>query len=331
MRKAFVTGCATGFGHLLAKRLLAQGWHVVATDPTVEGWPQALGAPRSGLEVHALDVRDPEAVSRVAEAVGDVDLLVNNAGFALFATQEEGDLDAVRDMFDVNVFGVMRVTQALLPGLRRRHGTIVQISSVAGRTSFPESGFYAATKHAVEAVSEALVQEVGPLGVRVRIVEPGSFDTQFLTRAAQVSSEPPAGSPYAGLRPGWALRRTEVLEAPQPPSMVVDAIVASLEDPAPARRLVVGPDSARILGLRNALGPDAWLRLVADRAGLARGPHEAGELPGPSELLAMDDDDPRWDLVLLAYEHRHLEHWSHEEPGRQALRQVQRRWRAGVG
>lgn len=319
---AFITGCASGFGHALASRLLEAGWRVVATDPSTERWPQRLGAPRPDLTVHRLDVRDEASIERAVAAAGDVDLLVNNAGYALFATQEEGDLAAVRDMFDVNVFGVIRVTQALLPVLRRTGGTIVQLSSVAGRTSFPESGFYAATKHAVEALSEALAQEVCPLGVRVRVVEPGSFATRFLSRAAKESPAPPSTSPYAALREGWAARREEVLEPPQDPSWVVEAIVASLSDPAPVRRVVVGADAKRILALREALGADAWARLAVDRSGPSAVPPGPLEVPEPAVVLELGAQDPRMARALVAFAYGHLGHWSHTELGRAALERL---------
>ena len=319
MRTAFVTGCATGFGHALAVRLLAEGWRVVASAPHLEAWPETLGHPRPELSVHTVDVRDPAAIQRAADAAGDVDVLINNAGYALFATQEEGDVDAVRDLFDVNVLGPIRVTQALLPSLRRRRGVIVQMSSLAGRTTFAESGFYAATKHALEAISEALIQEVGPLGVRLRVVEPGAFDTGFLRAASQASMPPPSTSPYAALRTTWDQRREEVLAEPQDPTLVVDAILASLDDPSPVQRLVVGQDARRILHLREALGPDAWWRLAADRAGAPHPTSEPDDVPPPELLLMLPEHDPRWKRAVLAYTHHHLGHWAETEVGRRAL------------
>lgn len=319
MPTAFITGCATGFGHLLAARLLASGWRVVATDPSTERWPAALGAPRDQLQIHAVDVRDGAAVAAAAAAAGDVDLLVNNGGYALFATQEEGDPEAVRDLFDVNVLGVVRVTRALLPALRRTRGTVVQLSSVAGRTAFPESGFYAATKHAVEALSEALFQEVCTFGIRVRLVEPGSFETQFLATAAAASPEPPPGSPYAHLRGIWAARKDEVLEPPQDPRLVVEAILESLDDPVPFRRVVVGPDSERILALREALGPDAWARLGAVRNGLPGAPPQPGDVLSPDDVLQLAADDPRLEPTRHALRWGHLAHWGASELGRRAL------------
>ena len=292
---------------------------MAATDPSTEGWPAALGAPHTALQIHAVDVRDEASIAAAAAAAGEVDLLVNNGGYALFATQEEVDPEAVRDLFDVNVLGVIRVTQALLPALRRTRGVVVQLSSVAGRTAFPESGLYAATKHAVEALSEALFQEVCTFGIRVRLVEPGSFETQFLATAAAVSPDPGPDSPYAHLRRIWAARKDEVLEPPQDPARVVDAIVASLADPLPFQRVVVGPDSERILSLREALGPDAWARLGAVRNGLTGVEAGPGDVLDPEAVLRLQPGDPRLEPTLQALRWGHLAHWSDSALGRRAL------------
>jgi NAD(P)-dependent dehydrogenase (short-subunit alcohol dehydrogenase family) len=324
MRIALVTGCGSGFGLLLARRLLASGWRVLATDEEVGGLEEAVlqGAPRTeALAVARMDVRDEGQVQRVcAEAMGwgPVGLLVNNAGIAAFGTQEEVPVEVFRDLLEVNVLGPARVTRALLPALRATRGAIVQLSSVAGRTVFPESGFYAATKHALEAMTEALHQETATFGIRVRLVEPGSFATGFLARAARCSPPPPEDSPYAELRPLWTQRKIEVLEPPQDPALVVDAIARSLEDPAPFRRVIVGPDAARILALRDQLGPHAWIRLAADRNGLLA-PHEALEVPSPEELLGLPPGAPALQLARWAWQQGHLEHWQESEEGRAAL------------
>jgi NAD(P)-dependent dehydrogenase (short-subunit alcohol dehydrogenase family) len=322
-RAVFVTGCSSGFGFHLVRRLLADGHRVIGGDLSIDGLAPRLLAdlPESfgRLLLVPLDVRD---VGQVREAVAQAiawsppDVLVNNAGYAVFGTQEEADLDAIRDLFEVNVIGVARVTQALLPTLRERRGTIVQLSSVAGRTVFPESGYYAATKHAVEAMSEALFQEVAPFGVRIRVIEPGSFNTGFLARAIASSKARAADSPYAAAQPGWDERKFSMLEKPQDPSLVVEAIVASLSDPAPFRRIPVGPDAARLLGLRDALSPDAWSLLAAERNGFASGPHPVGEVLSPAEVLAGRTD---LDATLAAWRFGHLDHWAGSDEGRAAL------------
>lgn len=326
MQTAFITGCATGFGARLAARLLDDGWAVIATDPDLT----ALDSLDHEHCLRAeLDVRD---AAQVAEVVGKalawrpVDVLVNNGGYAVFGSQEAIDPDAVRDLFDVNVFGTARVTRALLPTLRDRAGTVVQLSSVAGRTVFPESGWYAATKYAVEALSEALYQETCSFGVKLRVVEPGSFNTQFIHRAVAASPPRDPASPYAHLHAVWDARKTEVLEAPQDPALVVNAIVEALADEASFRRVVVGPDSERILALRELLGADEWTRHAGQRNG---GPAQAfeGDVQSPRAVLACWSQlaaDPdafveALEPTLFALRFGHLGHWRETEDGQAAL------------
>jgi NADP-dependent 3-hydroxy acid dehydrogenase YdfG len=314
MRTVFITGCATGFGHHLAKRLAASGDRVIATDPDLA----ALDGIRGDHVVRLrLDVTSAEDVRAAALAAGPVDVLVNNAGHAVFGSIEEADLAAVQAMFDVNVLGLARVTQALLPALRASKGTIVQLSSVAGRTVFAESGFYAATKHAVEAMSEALFQEACTFGVKVRVIEPGSFDTMFLPRAIRLSKPRDPSSPYAHLHPTWDARKFTVLEKPQDPALVVDAILAAIEDPAPFRRIPVGPDARRLLGLKDALRPDAWSLFHGERNGLVIDAHADHEVPSPAEVLAAPPDALA--SAFAALDHGHLGHWDDTELGRAAL------------
>ena len=310
MSVAFITGCASGFGRRLAARLLDLGWTVHASDPKpASEWEGGAPSGDGTLVVHRLDVRDPEQVRLATASLGPVDLLVNNAGYAVFGTQEETDLDAVKDLFDVNVLGLARVTQAVLPHVREAKGTVVQLSSVAGRTVFPESGFYAATKYAVEAMSEALFQECATFGVKVRVIEPGSFDTRFLDTAASCSPPPPEGSAYEGVRELWMRRKVAVLESPQDPDKVVDAILSSLHDPDPFLRVPVGPDAERILLVRDLLGADDWSLFAAERNGLppevAR-PSDVHSDVARGRLKALD----RWG---------HLDHWEDSEEGRAAL------------
>jgi len=329
MSTVFVTGCSSGFGFHLARRLLADGHRVVATDPSLDGWVERLEAPGPArLLALPLDVRDADEVRtaiREALAWSPVDVLVNNAGYAVFGTIEEADLEAVRALFDVNVLGVARVTQALLPALRAARGTVVFLSSIAGRTVFPESGFYAGTKYAVEAMGEALHQETAAAGVRVRLIAPGSFATGFQARATAASRPRDPLGPYAALQPGWDARKMGVLCPGQDPRRVVDAIIASIADPAPFRRVPVGPDAVRILGLRDALGPDAWSRLAGVRAG-GTPSGEPGDVVGPAEVLAAasaggDGGELAEALAptLAAYRFGHLEHWAIHDAGRRAL------------
>ena len=187
----FITGCSTGFGLELAKQAIEHGYRAVVTarDPAkLEGY----GAIDNVL-VLKLDVTKPDQIAAAMQAAdsrfGGIDVLVNNAGIGYFTAIEEGEEAEVRKMFDVNVFGMSRMIQAVLPGMRkRRKGFIVNFSSIGGLRAFPAIGYYNATKFAVEGLSEALWQEVEPLGIRVMLVEPSGFRTDWAGRSANESA-----------------------------------------------------------------------------------------------------------------------------------------------
>ncbi|MGB3583685.1 MAG: SDR family NAD(P)-dependent oxidoreductase, partial [Roseiarcus sp.] len=174
----FITGCSTGFGRELSLILLKRGYRVVATARDKAKVEDIVaGNPKNGLAL-ALDVDKQgqiDAAVKAAEArFGRIDVLVNNAGYGYLAAVEEGDDADIRAMFETNFFGLAAMTRAVLPIMRaQKSGAIVNISSVGGFIGFPGSGYYAATKFAVEGLSESLSKEVGPLGIKVIIVEPG--------------------------------------------------------------------------------------------------------------------------------------------------------------
>jgi NAD(P)-dependent dehydrogenase (short-subunit alcohol dehydrogenase family) len=179
-----ITGCSTGFGRELAKLVLARGWRAVVTarDPAkvadiAEGHAErALVLPLDVTQRAQID----EAVKAAQQRFGRIDVLVNNAGYGYLAAIEEGEDEAVRDMFEANVFGLVDMTKAVLPLMRKlRSGLIVNISSIGGLTSFAATGYYHGTKYAVEGISESLAIEVKPLGIDVLIVEPGPFRTNW--------------------------------------------------------------------------------------------------------------------------------------------------------
>ena len=262
MAAVLITGCRSGFGFALARRLAAAGRAVVATDPEIDGLEARLraGLPEGApLTVLSLDVRDEASVTAAVAAAGPIDALVNNGGYAIFAAQAEVDLDAIREMFEVNVIGLARVTRAFLPQIRAAGGTIVQLSSVASEVVFPESGFYAATKWAVEAMSEALFQENARFGVKVRLIRPGSFDTCFIDTAQRLSPPRDPASPYAEERARWDDRKRSLLASPQQPELVAAAIADALDRPEPFLRIPVGEDSARLIDARREAGTEAWL------------------------------------------------------------------------
>ena len=184
----FITGCSTGFGKELAKLVLQRGWRAVVTARN----PDQLQEIVSGHENHALplrlDVSDrtqmEAAVKATQDKFGRVDVLVNNAGYGYLAAIEEGEDEQIRAMFETNFFGLVGLTNAILPGMRKqRSGHIVNISSIGGLTSFAATGYYHATKYAVEGMSESLAIELAPLGIKVTIVEPGPFRTDWAGRS----------------------------------------------------------------------------------------------------------------------------------------------------
>jgi NAD(P)-dependent dehydrogenase (short-subunit alcohol dehydrogenase family) len=254
----FITGCSTGFGLELARQSIDHGYRTVVTarDPaSLEGF----GATDKVL-VLKLDVTRPDQVAAAVEAAqarfGGIDVLVNNAGIGYFAAIEEGDAAEVRKMFEVNVFGLTAMIQAVLPGMRqRRSGCIVNLASLAGLRGFPALGQYNATKFAVEGLSDALRQEVEPLGIRVMVVEPSGFRTDWAGRSAQESTHPI--DDYMATA-GAARRAVRASSGHQPgdPVRAAKAIVAAVASGNPPHHLLLGNDAfdgamAQLDGLRK--------------------------------------------------------------------------------
>jgi len=241
----FITGCSTGFGRELASHLLGLGYRTVVTarnpadvkDLATKGEALAL----------KLDVTDQSQIDAAIKAAekqfGGIDVLVNNAGIGYFAAVEESEDQEVRRMFEINVFGMSRMIKAVLPGMRqRRKGFIVNISSVAGLRSFPSLGFYNATKFAVEGLSEALWQEVEPLGIKVMLVEPSGFRTDWAGRSANESKKQIAD--YAATAGVWRTEmRADSGKQPGDPVRAVKAIVEAVASLNPPHHLLLGNDA----------------------------------------------------------------------------------------
>ena len=192
MKTWVLTGCSSGFGRLLALAAARRGDRVIATARNVAAIAE-LAEPFDGrMIVLPLDVTDASAakaaVAAAVERFGGFDVLVNNAGYGLFGAIEEGTPEEYRPMFETNVFGLIEITRAALPLLRRSGGTIVNMSSGAGIAGSGGGGYYHAAKFAVEGISEALADELKPFGIRVLIVEPGPFRTEFLGRSITMAA-----------------------------------------------------------------------------------------------------------------------------------------------
>ena len=180
----FITGCSTGLGRALATAVLDRGLRAVVTARDPEQVADLAAGHGDRALVLPLDVTDHaqvvDAVKQAEAAFGRIDVLVNNAGYGYLAAVEEGEDDEVRKLFDTNVFGLADVTRAVLPGMRaRRSGHVVTVSSLGGLAAFGATGYYHATKFAVEGLSESLAAEVAPLGIKVTIVEPAAFRTHW--------------------------------------------------------------------------------------------------------------------------------------------------------
>jgi NAD(P)-dependent dehydrogenase (short-subunit alcohol dehydrogenase family) len=241
----FITGCSTGFGRQIATHVLELGYRTVVTsrDPDDISDLAELG----DALVLKLDVTDraqaEAAVKAATEHFGYIDVLVNNAGIGYFAAVEESDEKEVRKMFDVNVFGLSRMIHIVLPGMReRRKGFIVNLSSIAGLRSFPALGYYNSTKFAVEGLSEALWQEVEPLGIKVMLVEPSGFRTDWAGRSANETEHQIAD--YADTA-DKNIRQLRAVSGNQSgdPVRAAEAIVKAVESPNPPHRLLLGNDA----------------------------------------------------------------------------------------
>jgi NAD(P)-dependent dehydrogenase (short-subunit alcohol dehydrogenase family) len=241
----FITGCSTGFGRELATQTLARGWRTVVTARQPEE-VQALTDKGEALGLK-LDVTDQSqidaAIKAAEEKFGGIDVLVNNAGIGYFAAVEEGEADEVRRLFEINVFGLIRMIRAVLPGMRRRRtGCIVNISSLAGLRSAPALGFYNATKFAVEGLSGALLQEVEPLGIKVMVVEPSGFRTDWAGRSAKESRQQIAD--YAKTAGAWRRElRADSGKQPGDPVRAAQAIIQAVTSAKPPRHLLLGNDA----------------------------------------------------------------------------------------
>ena len=265
MTVTLVTGTSTGIGEATALHFARLGYTVYASmrtpDASAEGLRRVAEEERLDLEVITLDVDDSASV---AAAVGDVlarsgqiDVLVNNAGVGKLTSVEEVPIEDAKAVFETNVFGPLRMMQAVLPGMRaRRSGTIVNISSVAGRLVSAGHGIYAGTKYALEAVSEAVAIETRRLGIRVILIEPGFVSTPILDKAGGVEV---GDGPYAP-----HLRRMQALYenargGAEPPSVVAEVIARALDDPNPRFRYLAGAGAAPVIDGRARMTDEEWI------------------------------------------------------------------------
>jgi NAD(P)-dependent dehydrogenase (short-subunit alcohol dehydrogenase family) len=269
----FITGCSTGLGRALAQRVLEHGHRAVVTarntsqvGDIVKEYPDtALGL--------ALDVNNASqvdaALAQTKQRFGNIDVLVNNAGYGYLAAVEEGEDKDIRDMFETNFFSVVALIRKVLPSMReRKSGHIVNISSVGGLLGAASSGYYNATKFALEGLTEALAQEVEPLGIRVTAIEPGPFRTDWAGRSLKQAANPIAAyADTAGARRSQITARSG--KQAGDPVRAADAIIKVVESDNPPHNLVLGKNGldrvrAKLAALMQSI--DDWedLTLSAD-------------------------------------------------------------------
>lgn len=275
-----VTGCSTGIGRATAQRLVAAGHVVYATARRPETLADLAAA---GARTLALDVTDEASMRAAVEVVesehGSVGALVNNAGYGAYGPVEEVPLDDVRRQFETNLFGLGRMCQLVLPGMRRAgRGRIVNLSSVGGRLTFPTGGWYHASKYAVEALSDALRVEVAPFGVRVVLVEPGLIRTEFGGVASTGLTGAGADGPYATLRGTSDAVTAQNYASPLAagPDAVAAVVEKALEAARPRSRYVVTPTAKVLIQTRRFGGDRVWDAAMRRAYRLPAGPSSAG-------------------------------------------------------
>ncbi|MCH8995149.1 MAG: SDR family oxidoreductase [Chloroflexi bacterium] len=267
MAVVLITGCSSGFGLLAALQFARKGDQVYATmrNPAKAGeLEKAKSEEKLAIEVLQLDVTDEasvtSAVRQVIDAAGRIDVLVNNAGIGAHGPVEETDDDEAKEIFETNFFGALRTIRAVLPQMReQKAGTIVNVSSLAGRVSPPFDGIYSASKFALEAATEALHYEVHPFGIRVALVEPGGFETN-IGNTRRVPRRYTEGSPYAEYdqRFEQALSRLPTQGERADPQVVAEAIYNAVHDETPKLRYLVGQDAEMIGGLRRQMDDEQF-------------------------------------------------------------------------
>jgi NAD(P)-dependent dehydrogenase (short-subunit alcohol dehydrogenase family) len=266
-KAVLITGCSSGIGRASALQLVRSGWKVYATARRPETIAECKDA---GCHTLALDVTDEQsmhaAVDRVEEADGAVGVLINNAGYSQSGAIETVPLEAVRRQFETNVFGLVRLTQLVLPKMRaQRWGRIVNVGSMGGRLVFPGGGHYHATKHALEAISDSLRFEVRGFGIDVTLLEPGLITTEFgeAATASMTEIESSADDPYAEFNATVGAVTKGAYDGPMRrlgagPERVAKVIARTISRRRPPARITITPSAKMMIATRRLLTDRAW-------------------------------------------------------------------------
>jgi NAD(P)-dependent dehydrogenase (short-subunit alcohol dehydrogenase family) len=243
-RTWFITGASTGFGRLLAEEVLKRGERVAATARDTAKLDDLVRQYPTTAHVLPLDVTKPEQIARTAEQAievfGHIDVLVNNAGYGVNGAIEEVSEEEFEHMFQTNIYGLIRTTRAFLPHFRhRRSGHIINFSSIGGLIGSPGWGFYNTSKFAVEGFSEALAAEMNPLGVKVTVIEPGPFRTDFLGRSGKLAEREITDYAQTAGRAREYLK-TQSGKQPGDPQKAIEAVIAVADAAQPPVHLILG-------------------------------------------------------------------------------------------
>lgn len=268
-KTVLITGASSGFGKVTAKLFHTHGWNVIATmrSPEKETELAAL----DNVFITQLDVTDKlsiqNAVAASIEKFGRIDVLVNNAGYGAMGALEAAGEEEIKKQFDVNLFGLIAVTQAVLPAMRQqKSGTIINVSSIGGRVTFPFCSLYHATKFAVEGLTESMQYELNPLGINLKIVEPGGYKTEFAGRSMSlfgvngVADYEPAFDKFIAMIEAWPMSEN-IIE-------VAEAIYEAATDGTEKLRYPVGHDAAPIIQARHDMDDAGFKKMIAAQMGI---------------------------------------------------------------
>jgi NAD(P)-dependent dehydrogenase (short-subunit alcohol dehydrogenase family) len=267
-KTALITGCSQGgIGYALAKQLAGKGYGVYATVRTAAKAGDL--ASTENVTVLELDVRDEASVKAALAATGNIDVLVNNAGFEVWGPLEEMTVDDIKDQFETNVYGPFRLILGVLPAWRNRgSGVIVNVSSVAGRVSAPLNGLYSASKFALEALSETLHYELGHFGIRIHIIEPGGVETPFGSNRRLVGAAAGRESPYSPLITEWEQAGARLNPAgATKPEAVAEVILDAIEN-GEKLRYPATQDANFVFTARKAMTDEQFESAMRQQLGL---------------------------------------------------------------
>jgi NAD(P)-dependent dehydrogenase (short-subunit alcohol dehydrogenase family) len=273
-KTVLITGSNSGIGRAAAELLAGKGYRVIATMRNPDkgrGLAEAANTAGWDLKILPLDVRDEASVAAALAQAGEIDVLINNAGFEVWGPLEEMTLEDLRDQFETNVYGPFRLMLAAVPGMRKRGGgVIVNVSSVAGRVAAPLNGLYAASKFALEALSESLHYETGHFGIRVHIIEPGGVETPFADNRRLVGAGADnESSPYRELVAQWETVQERLNPGGRRarPEEVAQAIFEAIETGGKLR-YPVGNDAQMVLTARKAMTDEQFEQAMRQQLGL---------------------------------------------------------------